>query len=321
MKRFSGSPFSRERRKNITSSLFFLIFLLPTITFSKPFIIVLDWFANPNHAPIFVAQQQGYFKQLGLDVDIITPANPDDPAKLVASQHADIALDYQPQVITAVTQGLPIVQIGALIATPLSCVIALKSSHINKIKDLNGKTIAGSSNDLVLQSMLENNGIKLDNVTIIDVGYNLVQALLSGRADAVSGTFRNVELIELQAMDKPINVFYPEENNVPTYSELVYIANKNNLSDPRLEIFLHAVALGVQYLINHPEESWQKFAANHPDLNTPVIKAEWFATLPRFALRPELVDLSRIDHYAKFMQTTGAIKKAPPARQVAIELH
>jgi len=157
-------------------------------------------------------------------------------------------------------------------------------------------------------------------VTIIDVGYNLVQALLSGRVDAAAGMDRNVELIELQSMGKQLTVFYPEENSVPTYSELVYVANKNNLNDPRLKKFLKAVALGVQYLINHPEESWQAFAKAHPESNNTLIKAEWFATLPRFALRPELVDLARINNYAKFMQNTGTTKKAPPASHVAVEL-
>lgn len=296
-----------------------IIFLFPFCLFAKPLIVVLDWFANPNHAPIFVAEQQGYFKKLGVDVDIIAPANPDDPIKLVASGHADIALDYQPHVIIAVAHGLPVIQIGALIATPLDCIIALKSSHIHTINDLKGKTIAGSANDLILQSMLKNNGLKPSDVTIIDVGYNLIQALLSGRVDAAAGMDRNVELIELQSMGKQVTVFYPEENNVPPYSELVYIANKNNLQDPRLQKFLQAVALGVQYLINHPEESWQAFAKDHPESNNKLIKAEWFATLPRFALRPELVDLARINNYAKFMQQTGAIKKAPPPDQVAID--
>lgn len=297
-----------------------IVLLIPVFLSAKPLVLVLDWFANPNHAPIFVAEQQGYFKQLGLDVDIITPANPDDNVKLIASHHADIALDYQPHVIEAVAQGLPIIQIGALIATPLSCIISLTSSHIHSLKDLKGKTIAGSANDLVLNSMLSNNGLKPSEVSVVDVGYNLVQALLSGRADAAAGMDRNVELIELQALGKPVTVFYPEENKVPPYSGLVYIVNKDRLNDPRLKKFMEAVALGVQYLVNHPETSWEQFAKAHPDLNNSLTKAQWFATLPRFALRPELVDLPRISAYAAFMQTTGAIKKAPAATQVAVEL-
>lgn len=302
-----------------------LLCVLVTLFFSitslaKPLTVVLDWFANPNHAPIFVAKQQGYFKKLGLSINIITPANPADPPKLVASHHADIALDYQPDVIEQVARDLPIIQIGTLIATPLTSIITLKSSKIHSLADLKGKTLAGSANDLVLRAMLKNNGLKLKNVKIVDVGYNLIQALLSGKAEAASGMDRNVELIELKQLGKQVRVFYPEENHVPIYSGLVYIANKNNLHDPRLRKFMRAVTLGTQYLINHPEECWEKFAENHPELNNKTTKAEWFATLSRFALRPNALDPSRIEQYAQFMKKMGVIRRTPAANKIAASL-
>ena len=168
--------------------------------------------------------------------------------------------------------------------------------------------------------MLKNNGLSLKTVKIVDVGYNLIQGLLSGRADAASGMDRNVELIELKKLGKKVRVFYPEENHVPIYSGLVYIANKHSLADPRLKKFMRAVTLGVQYLVNHPESTWQKFATNHPDLNNKTTRAEWFATLPRFALRPNAVDPVRVQNYAKFMQQMGVIKWVPKTKQIAVEL-
>lgn len=301
-----------------------ILLTLPTIIMAsplnKPLTVILDWFTNPNHAPLYVAKQQGYFAQEGIKVDIISPADSDDPPKLVASGKADIALDYQPNVIMQVANGLPILQVGTLIGTPLTSILTLKSSHIDSVKALKGKTIAGSSNNLVLRAMLKNNGIALNEVHIVNVHYNLIQALLSKKVDAASGMDRNIELIELQQLHQRVNAFYPEENHVPTYSGLVFVINRAEKNDPRIPRFLKAVTLGAQYLINHPMTTWQRFAKNHPSLNNALNKAAWFATLPRFSMRPGLVDFYRLETYARFMQQQGLIKKIPEPADLGINV-
>src|SRR5688500_433636 len=80
----------------------------------------LDWYPNPDHAPLIVAQQQGYFKEQGLDVKLLAPADPNDPPKWAAAKKADIAITYQPQFIEQVDQGLPLIRIGTLIDRPLN---------------------------------------------------------------------------------------------------------------------------------------------------------------------------------------------------------
>lgn len=285
--------------------LFSLIFV--TVN-AKPFTVMLDWFTNPNHAPIFVAQQQGYFKALGLNVKILTPSNPNDVPKMVASRHVDVGLDYQPNVILQRAHGLPIKQIGVLIATPLTSIITLDKSHISSLQQLKGKTIAGSSNDLVSKAMLRANGLKPSQYKMIDVGYSLVQALLSGHVDAASGVDRNVELIVLHKMGQHVHVFYPEDNGVPIYDGLVYITNSSEARNPQLKKFMQAVSQAVIYLINHPQQCWNKFAQNHPALNNNTVRAEWFATLPRFALRPRAIDRQRIANYKLFMRENGQLK-------------
>jgi putative hydroxymethylpyrimidine transport system substrate-binding protein len=130
---------------------FFYIFILLSLASvcygAKPekLVILLDWFANPNHAPLFVAQQQGYFKEYGLDVELLGPADPSDPPKLVAAGKADIAITYQPQFMEQVDQGLPLIRIGTLIDKPLACLVVLKKGPIQSIQDLKGKRIGYSS--------------------------------------------------------------------------------------------------------------------------------------------------------------------------------
>src|ERR1700738_4669214 len=79
----------------------------------QPLTVILDWFINPDHAALFVADQQGYFKEAGLQVKLIAPANPADPPKLVAAGKADIAVDYQPNLLLEIGQGLPLQQLGS----------------------------------------------------------------------------------------------------------------------------------------------------------------------------------------------------------------
>ena len=276
--------------------------------------VILDWFVNPDHAPLFVAQQQGYFKDEGLQVNFIAPADPADPPKLVAVGKADIALDYQPHVLMEISQGLPIMQIGTLIATPLDCLAVLASSPIHSIKDLKGKRIGYSesgADSAMLQGMLKNNGLTLKDVDLVNVRYNLTQALLSKNVDAVIGVMRNFELIQLQLAGHPARAFYPEENGMPPYDELVLITRKGMQQDPRIQRFLTAVEMGVQYLVNHPESSWQTFAKAHPELNNNLNHQAWFATLPRFALRPAAQDPQRCENLASYLQQNLSAKISP----------
>ena len=289
----------------------------------KPLIIMLDWFANPDHAPLFVAQEFGFFKQAGLTVKLIGPANPDDPPKLVAVGKADLAIAYQPSLYIQVKQGLPLIRIATLVATPLNCLVVLKASHINSIKDLKGKTIGYSSaatDHVALKMMLQRAGLKLSDVKLINVHFNLSQALLSKRIDAAMGMMRNFELIEMKLHHVAIKAFFPEEYGMPLYNELIIVANKNKLTDPRLPKFLQALTEATLYFVNHPQQTWLRFAKLHPALNNSLNRQAWFANLSRFALRPAALDKTRFAAYAKFLVRMKVIEHALPVKQYAVAL-
>lgn len=289
---------------------------------SKKLVVLLDWFANPNHAPLFVAQQQGYFKEQGLEVELIGPADPSDPPKLVAAGKADIAVTYEPQFMEQVDEGLPLVRIGTLIDRPLSCLVTLKESGISKIEDLKNKTVgySGSLASMSLKVMLKNHGLQNNDVHIINVHYDLTQALLSKKIDAVTGMMRNFELIQLELNGHPGQAFFPEKNGIPSYSELIYVANKNKIQDPRFKQFLAAVHKGQIYLQNHPESTWHDFAASHPEMNNELGKRSWQMTLPYFAKNPAEYDAKSWLHFAQFMQQNGLIKKVQPLKNYTVDL-
>ena len=126
--------------------------------------VLLDWFINPDHAPLLVAQERGYFRDRGLEVEFIAPSNPNDPPKLVAAGKADLAVSYQHQHQMQVDQGLPLVRVATLVATPLNSLVVLADGDIKNIGDLQGKTIGysvGGFETVLLKVMLEREGLTL----------------------------------------------------------------------------------------------------------------------------------------------------------------
>ena len=103
--------------------------------------VVLDWFVNPDHGPIFVAQEMGMFAAAGLEVTVIAPSDSNDPPKLVAAGRADLAITYQPQLYLLVSEGLPLRRVGTLVGNPLNSLVVLADGPVKSVADLKGKRI------------------------------------------------------------------------------------------------------------------------------------------------------------------------------------
>ncbi len=285
--------------------------------------VLLDWFVNPDHGPLIVALQKGFFREAGLEVELIEPADPNDPPKLVAAGQAPLAVSYQPQLHIQAAEGLPLTRIGTLVDTPLNTLLVLDESPVKAIADLKGRKVGfsvGGFEDAVLKAMLAPAGLTLDDITLINVNFSLSPALLSGQVDAVIGAYRNFELNQLAIEGYKGRAFYVEEHGVPPYDELIIIANSGKLDDPRLKPFLAALERGVQFLINHPEAAWGLFAGYKAGLDDELNRRAWRDTLPRFALRPAALDRGRYAAFARFLQAQGVIGKTPPVESYAVEL-
>ena len=311
--------------RHLLSALVGLALLLaPLSARAEPFSVMLDWFVNPDHGPLIVALEKGFFKDAGLEVELIEPADPNDPPKLVAAGKAPIAISYQPQLHIQAAAGLPLTRIGTLVATPLNTLLALEDGPVKTIADLKGRKVGysvGGFEEALLKAMLGTKGLGLDDVTLINVNFSLSPALLSQQVDAVIGAYRNFELNQLDIEGHPGRAFYVEEHGVPPYDELIIIANSKQLDDPRLADFVRAVERGVLYLINHPEESWRLFAGYKAGLDDELNRRAWRDTLPRFALRPEALDRGRYQRFARFLEDQGVIEKSPPLESYAVELN
>lgn len=286
--------------------------------------VLLDWFVNPDHAPLFVALEKGFFKNHGLDVKLIAPSNPNDPPKLVAAGQADIAVSYQHQHQMQVSEGLPLTRIATLVATPLNSLVVLEDGPIKSIADLKGKTIGysvGGFETALLKVMLEKEGLTLDDVKLVNVNFSLSPSLFTGQTDAVIGAFRNFELNQMAIEGRPGRAFFVEEYGVPAYDELILVAAGKNVADPKLRAFVDALEEGVQYLINHPDESWKLFVSgDRVSLDDELNRRAWKDTLPRFALRPGALDKKRYTRFADFLLKEKIVTTVPALEKWAVEL-
>ncbi len=294
-----------------------------TATASEKLTVVLDWFVNPDHGPLFVALEKGFFSRQGLDVKFHVPSNPNDPPKLAAAKNADIAVSYQPQHYLHVDQGLPLVRIGTLVATPLNTLVVLADSDIKNLAQLKGKTIGysiGGFETVILKVMLESQGLSLDTVKLVNVNFSLSPSLFSGSTDAVIGAYRNFELNQMDIEGRPGRAYFVEEYGIPFYDELILVTHRDYVKETKLRRFIDALEEGVQFLVNHPDESWKLFVRGRKDLDNQLNRLAWRDTLPRFALRPGALDRARYQRFAKFLKEHGLIKKIPQLERYAVEL-
>ncbi|MPM14292.1 putative thiamine biosynthesis protein [bioreactor metagenome] len=284
--------------------------------------LILDWFVNPDHAPIIVAQQKGFFADEGLEVEIVTPADPADPPKLVAADKADLAISYQPQLHLQVHAGLPLRRVGTLIATPLNCLMVKADGPVQSLADLKGRKIGYSVSgveEATVAMMLHSAGLSLSDVEMVNVNWSLTPAVLTGQVDAVIGAYRNFELTQMRLSGTEGRCFYPEEAGVPGYDELIFVANAKTLDRDRIRRFLAAVQRGTEYMLNHPAEAFAAFSGSAPDLADALNTRAWADTLPRFSHSPAALDYGRYAGFEAFLKDAGLIDSVLPVSQLALD--
>ncbi|MGQ9371748.1 ABC transporter substrate-binding protein [Azospirillum sp. A39] len=299
-----------------------LLASLPALAEDK-LTVLLDWFVNPDHAPLVVAKEKGFFKDAGLDVDLIAPADPNDPPKLVAAGKADLAISYQPQLHMHVDQELPLVRVGTLVDTPLNSLVVLADGPVKTLADLKGRKVGfsvGGFEEALLGAMLHKAGLRLEDVTLVNVNFSLSPALLSGQVDAVIGAFRNFELNQLAIEGHEGRAFYPEEEGVPPYDELIVVAHKDRAGDPRIPRFLDAVQRATLYILNHREEAHAAFVKDRPELNDELNRRAWADTLMRFSHTPADFDAARYRDFATFLKERGLIGRVQPVENYAVSV-
>ena len=285
--------------------------------------VLLEWFVNPDHAPLVVADELGLFEDVGLEVELLPPADPSIVPRAVASGQAEIGVHYQPNLYLDHAAGVPLMRFGTLVETPLNTLTVLADGPIDDLADLAGKRIGFSVSgfeDVILSTMLTNAGVDPEDVEFVNVNFALTASLIGGKVEATIGGYRNFELTQMQLEGHEGRAFFPEDHGVPVYDELIFVTRADLQSDDRLVRFLGAVEKGALYVTNHPQESWELFIRAYPELDDELNRQAWLDTLPRLAKRPAALDAGRYERFGQFLAESGLIEAAPALSDIAVEL-
>jgi putative hydroxymethylpyrimidine transport system substrate-binding protein len=286
-----------------------------------PVSVMLDFFPNADHAGLYAALGNGAFARQGLAVTVRTPGKPSDPLALLAAGKVDLAISYEPELLLARDKGAPLVSVGAIVQRPLTSIIALDPQRVPGPRALAGKTVGTAGipyQDAMLSTILERAQVPTSAVKRVDVGFNLVPAMLTGKVDATLGGFWNYEAIQLRHMNHNPTVIPVDHAGVPTYDELIVVARAGELSRrPQIiRAFLQALGQGYSAVRANPATGINPLMKANPSLNRGLQFASVTATTPAFfpAQRGKpfgYQDLKQWVAFGRWMTTNGLLRKRP----------
>jgi len=296
--------------------LILLILLLtciwvPSSMAAQKLTLILDWFPNVDHLPIYVARHQGFFADEGLEIEIISPSETSDALKLAAAGKVDLAVSYEPQTIIAAARGLDIVVVGRLIEHPLTTLLFLKGKGIKTPQDLEGKkigyTVPGLM-DVLLDAFTRLNGIQ--QYEAINVGFAIVQSLAAGKVDAVMGPFKTYETVTMAHKGYEVGYFELEKWGIPDYDELVFVTSKKTLNKKQaaLKAFQRVIARAIEYVRKNPPTALKNYIKQVPQADIKIETEAFQLTLPYYATHQKL-DVKRWQEFADFALQYGLIEK------------
>jgi putative hydroxymethylpyrimidine transport system substrate-binding protein len=238
--------------------------------------LMLDWYPNAVHSFLYTAQEKGYFKEQGLDVNIQMPADTNDPLKLVAAGKVDMAISYQPEVLVARGENIPVKSFAALVRHPLNQLMVPADSAIQSPKDLAGKTVGYPSiplDEAIVQTMVKADGGDASKVKMVDVGWDLIPAMAAKRTNGLIGGYINHEKLLLDKEGHPMRTLNPADFGVPDYYELVLVGSDKELkNNPKVfKKFMAAITKGQKFVAEHPEEGLS-ILMKHEDKSSPLDK-------------------------------------------------
>ncbi len=297
--------------KIIIMAVLLICIWVPSSMAAQKLTLILDWFPNVDHLPIYVAQHRGFFDEEGLEIEIISPSETSDALKLAASGQVDLAVSYEPQTIIAAARGLDIVVIGRLIEHPLTTLLFLKDRGISLPRDLEGKkigyTVPGLM-DVLLDAFTRLNGIQ--QYEKINVGFAIVQSLTAGKVDAVMGPFKTYETVTMAQKGYDVGYFELEKWGIPDYDELIFVSSRKTLKNNQesLGAFQRVIGRAIAYARQNPEAALKGYLVQVPEADRNIETAAFELTLPYYATGQQL-DVKRWQQFADFAMQYGLVEK------------
>jgi putative hydroxymethylpyrimidine transport system substrate-binding protein len=254
---------------------------------ASPISLELDWLPNADHVGIYEAQANGDFRRAGLDVHVHVPTDPASPLSLLESGKVNVAISYEPQLMLARNQGATILAFGAITQRPLTSIISIGKKHITSPADLKGKTVGTAGipyQKAYLDTILKHNHVPVGSVKTVNVGSDLVPAMISGRVDATLGGYANVEGVQLRQHHQKPHIIPVSQAGVPTYDELVLVTTETFFANHTNELrrLVQAIGRGYDAVRRNPAAGVKALDDANPSLDPTFEAASVKASLPAF---------------------------------------
>ena len=274
--------------------------------------LALDWYPNSNHAGIFYAKDLGLFSSANLEVEVYTPSDPSTILQTVGAGRDQFGISYQPDLLLARNEGVPVVAVSSIVRSPLNSIMTLGSSGISSPAELKGRTVGYPGIPLnigILESILDGQGLTMNDIELIDVGFDLVPALLSRRVDAVIGAFWSHESILIELEGKEVNILKFQDWGIPEYHELVLVTSEDYLAKNEDIVmgFIKAFNQGFESSIKDNEAAMDSLVKAFPEVNVELEKRGIKLLSPLWEESRSSKNLDSWNKFGDWMKSKGLI--------------
>jgi len=243
-----------------------------------------NWHATAYHAPLYLAQAKGYFKDEGIKVALLEPNDPSDVTEIIGTGKVDLGFKAMIHTLAAKARGFPVVSIGSLLDEPFTGVVYLKDSGITAdFRSLKGKRIGyvGEFGKIQIDELTRHYGLEPSDYTAVRCGMNVSKAIIKGEIDAGIG-LENVQMVELEEwlaeQGRPksdvsmLRIDELAELGCCCFCTILYIGNEKFVSEnpEKVRAFLRAVKKATDFVLAHPDQAWEEYIDFKPVLATPL---------------------------------------------------
>jgi len=282
---------------------------------SDKIVFLTNWHATPYHAPLYLAQAKGYFKDEGVQVALLEPNDPSDVTEIIGTGKADLGYKAMIHTLAAKARGFPVQSIGSLLDEPFTGVVYLKSSGITTdFRTLKGKRIGyvGEFGKIQIDELTSHYGMSPTDYTAIRCGMNVSKAIIEGTIDAGIG-LENVQMVELEdwlvSQGRPksdvqmLRIDELAELGCCCFCTILYIGNEGFLAEnpKKVGAFMRAVKRATDFMLRDPEAAWREYTDFKPVMNTPLNRKMYERSFPYFSVDLKNVrrDWDKVTAYGK----------------------
>jgi len=295
----------------------------------KQLTLMLDWYLSPQHAALIVAKERALFAAQGLEIELLTPADPSIAIKLLAAGEVDLALTRQPLLHLHAHDGAPITRIATLIETPLNAVIVsgeapAPAAVADALADLHYGYSTREGRDVLVEQLLPRSVRQVDDfVAPESVHFDAADALRSSRVDAVADGFFHTLPQQLASDGIVTHTVRYSDIDIPRHDGLILLANSDSVARQATTWSRVLIALeeASNWMIEHPEEAWTLLVTTHPVLDNPINQEAWDDLLRRVALSPAALDERRYAAFESYLQSAGVTENSIPITRLAANPH